>query len=47
MAGVFDEQGDHGKALQWYQRALDGQEKVLDGQEKVAWIWKKLAGGVP
>jgi tetratricopeptide (TPR) repeat protein len=29
MAIVFDNQGEYGKALEWYQRALDGKEKTL------------------
>jgi hypothetical protein len=29
MALVFDNQGEYGKALEWYQRALDGSEKTL------------------
>jgi tetratricopeptide (TPR) repeat protein len=29
MGLVFDNQGEYGKALEWYQRALDGCEKTL------------------
>jgi Tfp pilus assembly protein PilF len=29
MAVVFDKQGEYGKALEWYRRALDGREKTL------------------
>jgi tetratricopeptide (TPR) repeat protein len=29
MGIVFDNQGEYGKALEWYQRALDGKEKTL------------------
>jgi tetratricopeptide (TPR) repeat protein len=29
MGTVFDGQGEHGKALEWYQRALDGYERTL------------------
>ena len=29
MANVFQNKGQYDKALEWYQRALDGSEKVL------------------
>ncbi|KAI5780091.1 hypothetical protein EDC01DRAFT_633552 [Geopyxis carbonaria] len=29
LAHVFAQQGEYGKALEWYQRALEGEEKVL------------------
>jgi tetratricopeptide (TPR) repeat protein len=29
MGMVFDRQGEHGKALEWFQRALDGKERTL------------------
>jgi hypothetical protein len=29
MASVFNYQGEHGKALEWYRRALDCREKTL------------------
>ena len=28
IAGVFRDEGEYDKALEWYQRALDGQEKA-------------------
>jgi tetratricopeptide (TPR) repeat protein len=29
MGTVFNGQGEYGKALEWYRRALDGREKTL------------------